>query len=708
MQKLLLAAGTFLSMIVAAQSTDHSAVTAPPKTRVEVVEDNVHGEKVADPYRWLENGSSPETQEWTTEQLAYTHKVLDAQPVRPAIKQRLASLLQTGEIHPPQVRGNYFFYTKRQGDQNQPILYVRQGPNGADRALLDPNKLSTEGVVALDWWHASQDGKYVAFGTSPGGSEISTLQVIETATGKLLAEKIDRCRFADVAWLPDNSGFYYTKYPRPGDVPPGQEAYNRHVFFHKVGENLDGRADKLIFGEGRSPQELPSLSISDDGRWLVVKAGVTFDRTDLFIKDLSKTDSEFLPIIVGKNNLYDVEFAGSDLIIHTNENAPKYHVFRAAATAPRRDDWKEIIPQSDAVLKSLKIVGGKILAEYQSAGVSSLRLFDVNGKQLNNLDTPSIGQIENLGGGAKSNIAFYNFETFVSPQSIYMYDLASGKTTQWATLPAPLNPQDYEIKQVQYTSKDGTKVPMFLVYKKGLQLNGKTPTLLAGYGGFNISRKPTFYGWLQLWLEHGGVYADAGLRGGDEYGEQWHRAGMLDRKQNVFDDFISAAEYLIAQKYTDRDHLAIYGRSNGGLLTAAALTQRPDLFRAVICGVPLVDMLRYQNFQIARLWIPEYGTAENPEQFKFISAYSPYQHIKEKTQYPATLIFTSDGDTRVDPLHARKFAARLQANATNEPDRPILLRIEPKAGHGAGKPISKQIEEWADIMTFLFWQLEVK
>jgi prolyl oligopeptidase len=680
----------------------------PPKARVAVVEDTLHGQKIADPYRWLEDGNSPETQQWTREQLAYTRSVLDAQPIREQLRARLTPLLQTGELHPPRTAGNWFLYTRRQGDQNQPILYVREGVNGKDRVLVDPNTMSTEGVVALDWWHISKDGKYVVFGISPGGSEISTLQIVETATGKLLSEKIDRCRFADVEFLPDNSGFYYTKYPRPGDVPAGQESYNRHVFFHKIGTDPDGRQDALVFGEGRSPQELPSLNLSDDGRWLVISAGVTFDRTDLFIKDLQKQGSKFEPIIENQNFIYDVEFADDDLIIRTNEGAPKYHVFRVPASSSARANWKEIIPQNESVLRSMKIVGGKILAAYETAGVSALRLFDISGKQLHQLMPPGLGQIESLGGGAKSSTAFYSFETFVSPPAIYSYDLNKGKTVLWASLPAPLDPAQYETKQVLFPSKDGTKVPMFLVYRKGLKLTGATPTLLAGYGGFNISRKPTFYGWLQLWLENGGVYADAGLRGGREYGEQWHHDGMLDRKQNVFDDFIAAGEYLIAEKYTDREHLGIYGRSNGGLLTGAVLTQRPDLFRAVICGVPLIDMLRYQNFQIARLWIPEYGTAEDPKQFPFLYAYSPYEHVKDKTQFPATLIFTSDGDTRVDPLHSRKFTARLQAAAANGPDRPILLRIEPKAGHGAGKPISKQVEEWADIMTFLFWQLGVK
>lgn len=704
MKKLLLFSMLSLVPLAAQQAKD---APQPPKTSVHEVVDTMHGQKIVDPYRWLEDSNAPETKQWTKEELAYTRAVLDSKPMRATLRDRLETLLETGEITAPEVRGGRFFHLKREGKQNQPALFVREGVNGNDRVLLDPNTLSRAGVVALDWFHVSNDGKYIAFGTSPGGSEISTLQIMDVATGQMLGEHIDRCRFADVEWLPDDSAFYYTKYPRPGDVPEGQEAYNRHVFFHKLGANLDGQGDPLIFGEGRSPQELPSLAMSDDGRWLVVQAAVTFDRTDLFIKDLSRPESAIEPVITGQHHVYAVDFIGDDLIIHTNEAAPKYRVFKVSARTPQRAEWKTIIPQSDSVLKSLKIVGGKILADYEVAGVSQLRLFDDDGRSLTSIDTPGIGQVGDLGGGAHSPLAFYTFETFVSPAAVYLYDLATGKTTQWAHIPPPLDPARFETKQVKYQSKDGTLVPMFLVYKKGLKLDGNNPTLLAGYGGFNLSRKPTFYGWLQLWLEHGGVYADAGLRGGSEYGEQWHRDGMLENKQHVFDDFIAAGEYLIAQKYTDRAHLGIYGRSNGGLLTGAALTQRPDLFRAVVCGVPLLDMLRYQNFQIARLWIPEYGTAEDPKQFEFISRYSPYQHVKQGIEYPAILFFASEGDTRVDPLHARKMTARLQAAATNGPERPILFRVEPQAGHGPGKPIAKQVDEWADIMTFLFWQLHL-
>jgi prolyl oligopeptidase len=572
---------------------------------------------------------------------------------------------------------------------------------------VDANKMAADGTVALDWWQESDDGKYVAFGTSPGGSEISTLRVIETASGKLLDENIDRTRAASIAWLPGNSSFYYTKLPRPGDVPAGQEMYNRHVFFHKLGTNPDGRADQKVFGEGRSPQEWPNVHVSDDGRWLVIMAGVTFDRTDVFLKDI-KSDGELQTVVEGRNFNYGVEIHDGQMYIFTNDGAPKYQIFRVAAESPARENWKAIVPEGEAVLKNMQMAADQMLLEYEEVAVSRLKLHDRDGKFVRDVALPTIGNTTGLTGSKKSGTAYFGFNSYTVPPAVYAVDVKSGKTSEWARVASNINSNAYETKQVFYTSKDGTKVPMFIVHKKGVKLNGTNPTMLAGYGGFNISRTPTFNNWLLVWLEAGGVYADAGLRGGSEYGEDWHKAGMLDRKQNVFDDFYAAAEYLIAQKYTDRAHLGIYGRSNGGLLTGAALTQRPELFKAVVCGVPLLDMLRYHEFQIAKLWIPEYGSAENPEQFKFISAYSPYHHVKEGTAYPATLFFASEGDTRVDPLHARKMTALMQARAANNPDRPILLRVLSKAGHGAGKPVTKQVDEWADIFTFLFWQLGLK
>ncbi len=679
---------------------------APPKAKQEPVVEMMHGHKIVDEYRWLENADDPATQQFTRDQLAYMHALLDKQPQREAIHKRLSELLTIGSLGAPQPAGKLYFYTRREGTQNQPILYVREGVNGSDRTLVDVNKLAADGTVALDWWHASHSGKYVVYGTSPGGSEISMLHVIETASGKLLPDMIDRARAASVVWFKDDSGFYYTKYPRPGEVEKGQELYNRHVFVHKLGTDPDGSKDELIFGQGRDPQEWPQISGSDDGRWLVITAEQGWAKSELHLMDTS--NGKIMPVAVGKESLYSGEAFKGELFILTNEGSPRFRVYKVAAEKPERENWKEIIPQSDAVIKSAQVVGGKLFILYEKDATSRLHIFDLDGKHLSEIKLPALGTIEDIGGDWESKEAFIGFQSYTSPDTVFRYDLASGKTSEWGRVKSDIDSDNYQVRQVFYPSKDGTKIPMFIVAKKGLRLDGKNPTILTGYGGFNISRTPTFFDWANIWLEHGGVLADANLRGGSEYGEEWHRAGMLEKKQNVFDDYIAAAEYLIAQKYTSKDHLAIYGRSNGGLLTGAALTQRPELFRAVVCGVPLLDMLRYQRFQIAKLWIPEYGSAEDPKQFDWLYAYSPYHHVKPKTLYPATFFFASAGDTRVDPLHAKKMTALMQAEAANGPDRPILLRIEPKAGHGAGKPVSKKIDEWTDIFTFLFWQLNVK
>lgn len=690
-----------------AQSADQNAAGPPKANRGDVV-DTVQGVKIADPYRWLEDGNSAETQQFTRDELAYTRTLLDKQPQMQHIKARLEELLTIGSIGTPSVRGKYYFHTQRDGKQNQPLLYVRESVTGKDRVLLDPNTLSADGTVALDWWHPSPDGKYVAYGTSPGGSEISTLYLIETATGKLLDEKIPQTRAANVEWLPDNSAFYYTKFPAPGSVPKGQEMYNRHVFFHKLGANTNGDGDQAIFGEGHDPEEWPNLAISEDGKWMVIlMTKGSSGHTDLYLLNTSKLGNTVVPVATSTDSIFIGQVFKDELYIMTNQGAPRFKVYKSRAVAPA-SVWKEIIPQSASVLKSLDIVGGKLFATYEKDASSRLKIFSIEGKPLSDIPLPAIGTVTAVNGEWNGKEAFYGFNSFTIPPSIYRYDLATAKSTVWAKVNAPVNSAGYDIKQVFYPSKDGTKIPMFIVAKKGIVLNGKNPTMLTGYGGFNLSRTPGFSGWLHLWLESGGVYADANLRGGSEYGEDWHRAGMLGKKQNVFDDYVAAAKYLIAQKYTSSAHLAIYGRSNGGLLTGAAMTQQPGLYRVVICGVPLLDMIRYQKFQIARLWIPEYGSSEYPEQFKWLYAYSPYHNVKAGTLYPATLFFASEGDTRVDPLHTRKMVALLQHDAANGPDRPILMRIEPKAGHGAGKPISKQIDEWADIYTFLFWQLGMK
>ena len=704
-----LAAFSVLAAVAWTEDTPTQTVpSVPPKAKIEPVVDDLHGQKITDNYRWLEDSASPETQEYVREELTYTRSVLDPLPGRQQIQERLTQLSSIGTIGAPQVAGPYYFYTRREGAQNQPVLLVREGVHGKDRALVDANQMASDGTVALDWWYPSDDGKYVAYGTSHSGSEESTLYVIETATGKLLSDTIERTRFASVAWKKDNSGFYYTRHPRKGEVPEGEEVYHVKIFYHPLGK--DSGNDPLIFGDKLGAQDMPGVQLADDDdRWLLISAAQGWAKTNLYLQDLQAGTAP-VEVTGGKDFVYGAEIFGGKLYILTNEDAPHYRVFVVDAANPKRENWKQIIPQNDAVLQNVSIFGGKLFTQYEKNASSQLRMFDLEGKPLGEIALPAIGTAAGIGGRWDRNEMFFGFQSFTVPASVYEVELASRKTELWDRVHAPIDPSAYEVKQLWFNSKDGAKVPMFVFHKKGIVLNGKNPVLLVGYGGFNVSLTPSFMASRFLWLEHGGVFAVANLRGGAEFGEEWHRAGMLENKQNVFDDFIAAAEYLIAQKYTDKDHLAIQGGSNGGLLMGVMMTQRPDLFRAVVCQVPLLDMLRYQNFQIAKLWIPEYGSADDPTQFQWLYAYSPYHHVKPGTEYPAILFMTADSDTRVDPMHAKKMAALMQAEAANgqSRERPILLRIETKAGHGAGKPIAKQIEEGVDIYSFLFWQLGVK
>jgi prolyl oligopeptidase len=747
--------------------------TAPPEAAIKPMAEMFHGTRIVDNYRWLEDGTTPATQKWVADEMAYTHAVLDPLPGRERIHKRLTELLSIGSIGVPQIAGRHYFYTKREGMQNQPILYVRDGLDGKDRVLVDANALAADGTIALDWYQPSENGKYVAYGLSASGSEMSTLHIIETKTGTILSDTIERTRAASIAWTLDNSGFYYTRYPKKGDVPAGQEMYNRHVFYHEItndpGDTHPEDEDQPIFGEGRDPEDWPNVQLSNDGHWLLITVEQGWTRTELYLMNL-RTGTPPTRVTTGKDFVYRGEVYKGKLYITTNEDAPRYRVFVADAGNYDRENWKEVIPQSDAVLQGTAVYGGKLFAQYEQDATSQLKLFDLEGKKLNDIELPALGTVFGTGGRWDRDEVFFGFQSFTFAPSIYRVDLKSaangdpqglkpaslaesGGTLRraslaqgrletesralpkpaatnlsnsptvdrtpassiepalWTKVDAPsIDPAAYEVGQEWFKSKDGTRVPMFIVHKKGLAKTGHNPTLLTAYGGFNVSLTPTFSRTAYLWMEHGGIYAVANLRGGAEFGEDWHRAGMLDKKQNVFDDMIAAAEHLIAEKYTDRHHLAIQGGSNGGLLMGAMITQRPDLFRAVVCQVPLLDMIHYQDFQIAKLWIPEYGTSENPEQFKWLYAYSPYHHVKSGAEYPAILFMTADTDTRVDPMHAKKMAALMQAEARNgtSPTRPILLRIESKAGHGAGKPVTKQIEEFTDVYSFLFWQLGVR
>jgi prolyl oligopeptidase len=696
----------FIAAVVYAAEDSQSA---PPAAAEKPIVDMFHGTKVLDNYRWLEDGKSPETQKWVEREMAYTRGILDPLPGRAAINKRLTDLLSIGSVTAPIIAGRHYFYTKREGMQNQPVLYVRDGVNGPDRVLVDANKLAADGTIALDWYYPSDNGKYVAYGTSPSGSEVSTLHVIETKTGTLLPDTIERTRAASVAWKLDNSGFYYTRYPKKGDVLAGQEMYNRHVFYHELSNDPEND-DQPVFGQGRDAEDWPSLSLSNDGHWLLITVQQGWTKTELFLMNV-KAGTPPTRITTGKDFLYNGEVYNDKLFITTNEDAPRYRVFVAEAGNYDRESWKELIPQTDAVLQGTGVFGGKLFAQYEQNASSQLKLFDLDGKKLNDLPLPAIGTVYGSGGRWNRDEIFYGFQSFTFAPSIFRYDLKDGSTSLWTHVDAPsIDPSAYEVKQEWFNSKDGTRVPMFVVHKKGITKNGHTPTLLTAYGGFNLSLSPSFNRPAYLWMEHGGIYAVANLRGGAEFGEDWHRAGMLEKKQNVFDDMIAAAEHLIAEKYSDKNHLAIQGGSNGGLLMGAMITQRPDLFHAVVCQVPLLDMLHYQDFQIAKLWIPEYGTSEKADDFKWLYAYSPYHHVKSGTQYPAILFMTADTDTRVDPMHAKKMTALMQSEAKNgaSHSRPILLRIETKAGHGAGKPVAKQIEEFTDVYSFLFWQLGVR
>ena len=676
-----------------------------PETRRDSVVEVLHGVPIADPYRWLEDGTADDVRAWVDVQNALTRATLDGAPGRAAIHARLDQLLTTGSVSTPVIRGRRHFYQRRDGRSDQPVLVVRDAPATEERVIVNPNTLSERGIVALDWWVPSMDGRLLTYGTSEGGTELSTLRVLDIETLEHLeADVIPHTRAASIGWLPDRSGFYYTRYPEPGSVPEGEEMYHRHVFFHALG--ADWRVDEAIFGTGRAREDWPYVHLSHSGRWLVVEVSQGWVRSEVYLLDRTNPSGRFVPVHAGENSLATTEFVGERLLVHTNREAPNYALFEADPEHPQREHWRLILAERpDVVLQSVSGVAGRVAAHELRNAASQLRLYGLDGSLQTQVALPEIGSVLGVGGEWEGDRLVVGFTSFVRPPAAYSVDLETGATEIFAQgdLPPGFDASRYAVRQEWYTSKDGTRVSMFVIHRHDLVPNGDTPTVLNGYGGFNVSRTPMFMGALPVWLDAGGVYAIANLRGGGEYGEAWHRAGMLDKKQNVFDDFIAAAEFLIAQGITRPERLGIIGGSNGGLLVGAALTQRPDLFRAVVCQVPLLDMLRYQNLRIARLWIAEYGSAEDPEQFKWLYAYSPYHHVSSGVEYPAVFLLTAEGDSRVDPMHARKMAAALQFASRSA--HPILLRVEAAAGHGQGKPRSKQLEESTDVWTFLSREL---
>jgi prolyl oligopeptidase len=674
----------------------------PPTPRSDEVE-ILHGESIPDPYRWLEQGEDPRTQVWTAEQNALTESLLTALPGRARLRARLDELLSIGALSTPEPVAGRYFYQRRDGRQNQPVLYVREGRDGEDRALVDPNGLDAQGTTALDWFYPSEDGRLLAYGLSENGSEQSLLHLLEVDSGAPLPDRIPRTRAADLAWLPDSSGFYYTRYPAPAEVPEGEEHYHRAVYFHRLG--TDPAGDPQVFRPAEK-EHWPGVDLSPDGRWLVIGVARTFDQTDLYLQDL-EAGTPPLPVARDLPATFDGEVVRGRLYLRTNLDAPTYRLYLVDPERPAREGWREIVPaRADAVLDGFRVVGPALALSYLERAASRLRLVDLEGNGVREVALPTIGSLFGLSGEWDGDEVFYGFTSYTVPPTVYRLALPTGTSELWRRVDADLDPSRYEVRQVAYPSRDGTEVTMFVVHRTGVSRDGANPVYLSGYGGFNISMTPAFSRSLLLWLERGGVVAIPNIRGGGEYGEAWHQGGMLGTKQNSFDDFMAAAEWLIREHYTRPDRLAAAGGSNGGLLMGAVLTQRPELFAAVVIQVPLLDMLRYHRFLIARLWIPEYGSAEDPEQFRWLRAYSPYHHVRDGVAYPAVLLATAESDTRVDPMHARKMAARLQAASSS--DRPVLLRLEARAGHGAGKPLNKVLDELTDTWTFVFWQLGVE
>ncbi len=664
--------------------------------------ETIHGEAIEDPYRWLEDGKSAETREWTDAQNALTSAYLEQVPQRARIRARLAELLAIGALSVPTPARGRYFYQWREGSQDQPILYVREGVNDRDRIVVDPNALNAQGTTAVDWFYPSDDGRLLAYGLSEDGSEESVLHVLDLERGALLPERIPDTRAADLAWLPDASGFYYTRYPAAGKVPEGEEQYHRAVYFHQIG--TDYALDSLVFKPERK-EHWPGVELSPDGRWLLIGVARTFDQTDLYLMD--RRGGPLMTVVSDLPASFDGQIVGDRFYIRTNLDAPNYRLYLTSPGEPGRGNWREIVPpRADAVLDGVMVVGEHLALSYLERAASRLRLADLDGGNIHEVSLPTIGSIFGWGGEWDGEELFYGFSSFTVPPSVYRIDLKTGAGTLWRRVETDVDSGRFMVRQVSYRSRDETPITMFLIHERDIACDGNGSVYLTGYGGFNISMTPAFSRSLLLWLECGGIVAIPNIRGGGEYGEDWHQGGMLARKQNSFDDFIAAAEWLVGEGYTRPERLAAAGGSNGGLLMGAVLTQRPELFRAMVVQVPLLDMLRYHRFLIARLWIPEYGSPDDPEHFAWLRAYSPYHHVRGGTPYPAVLLATAESDTRVDPMHARKMAARLQAATASE--RPILLRLETKAGHGAGKPISKVLDELTDTWSFVFAELDVE
>ncbi len=695
------------SATAATRSASDTKITYPESKKVDQVDD-YFGTKVPDPYRWLEDETSAETKAWVEEQNKVTFAYLDKIPYREKLKARLTQLYNYPRISAPFRRGDTYFFTKNDGLQNQSVYYIQKGVNGTPEVFLDPNKFSADGTSVLSAFSLSKDGKYLAYGISQGGSDWVNISVMEVATRNKLTDDLKWLKASGVSWQGD--GFYYSRYPAP---EKGRELTTRNefqaVYFHKVGNPQS--ADILIYDDKKNPQRFQNVGTTEDERFAILsisERGKGKKGNAVFYKDLSKGEKDFSPIVaeIGDNNFGVIDNVGDKFLIRTDNNAPNGRVVLIDPKNPDEKNWQDVLPERTEPLQGAGTAGGKLFASWRKDVATRAYVFSLTGQLENEVVLPGVGTAGGFGGLNDDKHVFYNFTSFNFPSTIYKYDIATKKSTVFRTVDIPgFEPKNYETKQVFYNSKDGTRVPMFLVYKKGLQLDGNNPTVLYGYGGFNSVTAPSFSSLRMALLEQGMVYASANMRGGGEYGEKWHEAGTKLKKQNVFDDFIAAAEWLIANKYTSSDKLAIQGASNGGLLVGAVANQRPELFRAVVEQAGVMDMLRFQKFTIGWNWIADYGSSEaNEAEFKALYAYSPIHNVKPGTKYPSVLITTADHDDRVVPAHNYKYAAVMQAAQGG--NNPILIRIDTNSAHGASN-ITKSIEQTRDIYAFLFENLGV-
>ena len=677
-----------------------------PSTRKADQTDTYHSVEVADPYRWLEDPNAEETQQWVEAQNEVTFGYLEQLPGRETLNSRLTELWNYERYGIPFKQGNRYFYYKNDGLQNQSVLYTLPSLDAEPSVLIDPNKLSEDGTVALGGIAISENAQYLAYGLSTAGSDWTEWKVREIATGKDTDDHIKWVKFSGAAWTHDHKGFFYSRYDEPKEESKLEDVNRfQKLYYHQLG--TDQSEDKLIYERPDQPDWGFSGGVTEDGRYLIISVWLgTSPQNLLFYKDLQDSESEVVELISEFEAHYSIiDNDGSIFWIQTDLDASRGKAIAVDITNPERENWETLIPEAEETLESVGTLNNQFVAEYLKDAYTQIKIFELNGDLVRDVALPGIGSAGGFDGDRTDTETFYSFTSFTVPTRIYRYDFKTGESTLFREPSVPFEPDAYETRQVFYPSKDGTKIPMFITAKKGLDLNGENPVLLYGYGGFNISLSPSFSVSNLVWLELGGIYAVANLRGGGEYGESWHQAGIKTAKQTVFDDFISGAEWLIEQNYTKSEKLAIAGGSNGGLLVGACITQRPDLFGAALPAVGVMDMLRFNQFTIGWAWESDYGSPQNEEEFKAIYAYSPLHNLKPGTEYPPTMITTADHDDRVVPAHSFKFAAALQA--AHEGENPVLIRIETKAGHGAGKPTTKQIEEATDKWAFVARNLGV-